>query len=177
MLLTSKCYRQEYSYSTECKSEFGSDFLLLHYLKHLLATRAMSFAVQVKAKCGKMPILPMPDSKWIQQGVPPPPGQVEKFMLGEVGGPRGDDSIVELPKGYWDPEEGDWVITEPCVMRLNRSNKGKTNDNLYWTIIFDKKPYGGQRTISYNYHLEGRDRAKALAMRHQPRRIFNSQGY
>ena len=101
------------------------------------------------------------------------PDPMQKFMTGLLGGPRGDDSFEPAttgPTGYWDPEEKEWVVTEPCTMYKNIARKGKENEAEYWTIVFDKKLEDGTKTISYKMTKEGPLRARRLALRHQPRR-------
>ena len=95
--------------------------------------------------------------------------------LGEIGGPRGDDSVEhqKTTSGYWDHFEKDFVITEPCVMKQNSCTKNGTVKQLYWTVIFDK-PHHGRRTISYNWAIYGPEKARRLAMRHQPRRVCSN---
>jgi hypothetical protein len=92
---------------------------------------------------------------------------------GLIGGPRFDDSFHEVEKvsGYWDPERKDFVIVEPCVVKTKYVNKGKTNAALYYMVEFDKSHFG-RRTVCYNQCVEGPENARALALRHQPRKFY-----
>ena len=100
------------------------------------------------------------------------PNQPQHYA-GLIGGPRFDDSIheVETANGYWDPDRKDFVILEPCIVKEVCANKGKTNEALYYMVKFDK-PHFGRRSICYNQYSEGSNRARALALRHQPRKIY-----
>ena len=100
------------------------------------------------------------------------PDQPQHYA-GLIGGPRFDDSFhdVELVNGYWDPDRKDFVILEPCIVKLRYVNKGKTNAAIYYMVKFDK-PHFGRRSVCYNLCLEGTEHARALALRHQPRRIY-----
>ena len=96
-----------------------------------------------------------------------------QHWAGLIGGPRFDDSFeeVESSSGYWDPDHGDFVSLEPCTMRVKHVNKGKTNENIYFMIEFDK-PVFGQRTRTYNICTEGYAHSRSLALRHRPRKIY-----
>ena len=100
------------------------------------------------------------------------PNQPQHYA-GLIGGPRFDDSIHEVEKvnGYWDPDRKDFVIQEPCVMKQKYANKGKTRAALCYMVKFDK-PHFGRRSVFYNQCLEGSEHARALALRHQSRRVY-----
>ena len=92
---------------------------------------------------------------------------------GLIGGPRFDDSFreVEAVNGYWGPDQKDFVIVEPCIVKTKHVNKGTTKENIYDMVQFDK-PHFGKRCILYNKILEGPEKARQLALRHQPRKVY-----
>ena len=113
------------------------------------------------------------NSKAEKMDVPEKNPYQPQHYAGLIGGPRFDDNIqeVETVNGYWDPDRKDFVILEPCVVKKKCVNKGKTNVALYYMVEFDK-PHFGKRSVCYNQCLEGSERARSLALRHQPRRIY-----